>query len=46
MTDDLKGYQMVTGRNNVVMSESNDNIDHKKKVVTWISFADEVKYFS
>ena len=46
MTDDLKGYQMVTGRNNVAMSESNDNIDHKKKVVTWISFADEVKYFS
>ena len=46
MTDDLKGYQMVTGKNNVTMSESNDNIDHKKMVVTWISFEDEVKYFS
>ena len=46
MTDDLKGYQMVTGRNNVAMSESNDNIKYRKIVITWISFADEVKYFS
>ena len=36
---------MMTGRNNVAMSESNDNIDHKKMVITCISFADEVKYF-
>ena len=36
----------MTGRNNVVMRESNHNIDHKKMAITWISFADEVKYFS
>ena len=37
---------MMTRRNNVAMTKSNDNIDHKIKVITWISFADEVKYFS
>ena len=37
---------MVTRRNNVAISELNDNIDHKEIVITWISFADEVKYFS
>ena len=37
---------MMTRRNNVVMRESNNNIDHKNVVATWISFADEVKYFS
>ena len=37
---------MIARRNNVAMRESNDNIDHKKMVITWISFADEVKYFS
>ena len=37
---------MLTRRNNVAMRESNDNINHKKMVITWISFADEVKYFS
>ena len=31
-------------RNNVAMRKSNDNIDHKM-LITWISFADEVKYF-
>ena len=36
----------MTRRNNVAMRESNDNIDHKKMVITWISFADKVKYFS
>ena len=40
---------MITRRNNVAMRESNDNIDHKitnnNNVITWISFADEVKYF-
>ena len=36
---------MMTRRNNVVMGESNDNIDHKNMVITWISFANEVKYF-
>ena len=36
---------MMTRRNNVAMRESNDNIDHKI-VITWISFADEVKYCS
>ena len=36
---------MMTRINNVAMRESNDNIDHKM-VITWISFADEVKYFS
>ena len=35
----------MTRRNNV-MRESNDHIDHKNMVTTWISFADEVKYFS
>ena len=35
----------MTRRNNVAMRESNDNIDYKN-VITWISFADEVKYFS
>ena len=37
---------MITRRNNVAMSESNDNIDHKKMVITCISIVDEVKYFS
>ena len=37
---------MMTRRNNVAMRESNDNVDHKNRVMTWISFADEVKYFS
>ena len=37
---------MMTRRNNVAMRESNDNIDDKKMIITWISFADEVKYFS
>ena len=37
---------MMTRRNNVAMRESNDNIHHKKMVITGISFADEVKYFS
>ena len=37
---------MMTRRNNVAMRESNDNIDHKNRVMTWISFADEVKNFS
>ena len=36
---------MMTRRNNVAMAESNDNIDNKM-VITWISFADKVKYFS
>ena len=36
----------MTRRNNVAMKESNDNIDHKKIVITWICFVDEVKYFS
>ena len=30
---------MIARRNNVAMRESNDNIDHKKMVITWISFA-------
>ena len=33
-------------RNNVAMRDSNDNIDHKKMVITWIGFAAKVKYFS
>ena len=37
---------MMTRRNNVVMRESNNNIDHKNMVTTWISFEDEVKCFS
>ena len=37
---------MITRRNNVAIRESNDNIDHKKMVITWISFADEVKKIS
>ena len=36
---------MMARRNNVVMRESNDNTDHKM-IITWISFADKVKYFS
>ena len=36
---------MMTRRNNVAIRESNDNIDHKNMVITWISFANEVKYF-
>ena len=36
---------MMTRRNDVAMRESNDNIDHKM-VIIWISFPDEVKYFS
>ena len=34
---------MMKRRKNVAMTESNDNIDHKKMV---ISFADGVRYFS
>ena len=37
---------MMTRRNNVAMRESNDNIDHKNMVITWINFADDIKYFS
>ena len=37
---------MMTRRSNVAMIESNNNIDHKKMMITWIRFADEVKYFS
>ena len=36
---------MMTRRNSVAIRESNDNIDHNKMVITWISFSDEVKYF-
>ena len=36
----------MTRKNNVAMREPNDNIDHKNKVIIWISFPDEVKYFS
>ena len=35
----------MTRKNNVAMRESSDNIDYKM-VITWISFTDEVKYFS
>ena len=34
---------MMTRRNNAAMRKSNDNIDHKM-AITWICFADEVKY--
>ena len=37
---------MMTRRNNVAIGEPNDNIDHKNMVIAWISFANEVKYFS
>ena len=37
---------MMTRRNNAATRESSDNIDHKKMVIIWISFADEVKHFS
>ena len=37
---------MMTRRNNVAMRESNDNIGNKNMVITWISLADDVKYFS
>ena len=37
---------MMKRRNNVVMRKPNDNTDHKNMVTTWISFADEVQYFS
>ena len=36
----------MTKRNNVAMRESNDNIDNMNMAITWISFVDEVKYFS
>ena len=36
----------MTKRNNAAMNELNYNIDHKQMVITWTSFADEVKYFS
>ena len=44
--EQLKSIPMMKRRNNVAMRESNNNIDHKKMVITWISLADEVKYFS
>ena len=34
----------MTRRNNVALRESHNNIDHKM-VITWISFADEVRCF-
>ena len=37
---------MMARRDDVAMRESNNNIDHKKMVITWITLADEVKYFS
>ena len=37
---------MITRRSNVAMRESNHDIDHKKMVITWISFVDEIKLFS
>ena len=37
---------MMARRDSVAMRESNNNIDHKKMVITWITLADEVKYFS
>ena len=46
MTDNLNiQIPMMARRNDVAMRESNHNIDHKM-VITWISFADELKYFS
>ena len=36
---------MIPRRNTMAMRESQDNIDHKKMVITRISFADKVKYF-
>ena len=33
---------MMARKDNLAMRESKDNIDHKKIVITWISFADEV----
>ena len=45
MTNDLKGYQRWQEQINVAMREPNDNIDHKNMVITWISFANEVKSF-
>ena len=36
---------MMTRRNNVAMRESNDDIDNKNMVISWISFANEVTYF-
>ena len=35
---------MMARRNNVAMTELNDNIDHKM-VITWITFADEINIF-
>ena len=32
---------MMRRRNNVAMTESNDNIDYKKMVINWISFPNE-----
>ena len=37
---------MMTRTKNVVMRESNDNIDHKNVVTIWISSVDEVQYFA
>ena len=37
---------MMTRTNNVAMRESNYNIDHKYMVITWIIYANEIKYFS
>ena len=44
MTDDLEGYQWWQ-EEIMLLWEPNDNIDHKM-VITWTSFADDVKYFS
>ena len=32
---------MMRRRNNVLMRESNDNINYKKMVINWISFPNE-----
>ena len=50
MTSDCKRYQWSQEKTvlkyEMLKSEWNDNIDHKNVTIVWISFADEVKYFS
>ena len=45
MTDDLNGYQWWQ-EEIMLLWENQMIIDHKNMVTTWISFADEIKYFS
>ena len=40
----LKRILMMTRKNNVVIRELNNNIDHKNVVIIWVSLCLQIKY--